>query len=269
MQQRRDADWMSADDTESLRTIHAHQPDLSPEESFESESVRFDFSDVLQRSRVYRRNQAFCGSFISTLTNSVYSLGWSFFSDLSMAEVSDISVINLAITEEETFNPRRSSQTWSAQPNERVFAGADTDIQEDGKRTQGRVFPRNPAPTIESAVTRGGWSAIAQAQQLPEALTELSMRPIESGDIIPRLEEHYGKRSSVELTGDPAPTSTPAPPMEPLDLPSHSEGRPTTPSQPHEPVMEDEADYPCKRCGEVCFMQLYCLSAKPVTKSNF
>ena len=30
-----------------------------------------------------------------------------------MAELSNISIINLAVTKEEVFNPRRASQTWS------------------------------------------------------------------------------------------------------------------------------------------------------------
>lgn len=78
-----------------------------------------DFTEELQKSWVYRRNKAFRGSVISALTSSVYTTGWSFFSDLSMAEVSNISIINLAITRDEVFNPRRSSQTW---PNNRIDA---------------------------------------------------------------------------------------------------------------------------------------------------
>ena len=111
-----DADWMSGDDTESLATIHAHPPGLNSEEgeSIESKLIRFDFADDLERSRVYRRNQAFRKSVISALTNSIYSTGWSFLSDLSMAEVSNISVINLAVTEGETFNLQRSSDMVSS-----------------------------------------------------------------------------------------------------------------------------------------------------------
>lgn len=208
MQHRSHADWMSGDDTESLRTIHTRRPDLNPEKSFESELVPFDFSDDLQRSRVYKRNQAFRGSIISALTNSVYSLGWSFFSDLSMAEVSNISVINLVITEEETFNPQRSSQTWSAQPKDGISTGPSSDKYRDRQQKQLNKVVRKPAPANDFAfhwVRWGRWPGATQIQ--------------------------------------------------------HE-------SVPHVPLMEYWAAFSCKGCGEVCFMQLYCLSAKPVAKSK-
>ena len=232
-QPRSDADRISGDDTESMRTIHAYQPDLSSEKSFESELVPFDFSYDLQRSRVYKRNQAFRESIISALTNSVYSLGWSFFSDLSMAEVSNISVINLAITEEETFNPQRSLQTWSAQPNDGISTGPSSDKYKDRQQTQLNRVVRKPAPANNFAVHWGRWGRWPGATQIQH----------ESFPHVP-LEDH-----SEAL--------------------SPSQAQETSPSQPHEPVMDDEAAYPCKGCGEVCFRQLYCLSAKPVTKSKF
>lgn len=167
-QERVDADWVSGNDTESLATIHAHPHDLSSDESIESEPVRLDFMDDLQKSRVYRRNQAFRESVISALTNSMYSLGWSFFSDLSMAEVSNISVINLAITEGETFNPHRFSQTWSARPNDGNSTGRYTDNYEDGQRSQSNRVVRKPAPANGFAMsyTRWGrWPTSTQTQQ--------------------------------------------------------------------------------------------------------
>lgn len=124
---RGDADAMSGDDTESVATIHAHPPDPSSEEPFERDLVHYDFSGDLERSWVYRRNRTFRGSVLSAPTNSVNSLRWSFFSELSMAEVSNISVIDLTVTERETFNARRSLQTWSAQPDNRVPTGPYTD----------------------------------------------------------------------------------------------------------------------------------------------
>lgn len=121
--QQGDTRWRS-DDTKSLATLHAHRPDISSDEVMESELGVFDFSDELQRSRVYRRNQGFHKSVISVLANSEYSLGLSVFSDLSIAAVSNISVMNLAITKGEVFNPGRSLQTWSAQPN-KGYSGDD------------------------------------------------------------------------------------------------------------------------------------------------
>ena len=256
------ADWMLGDDQESLATIHAHPPDLSSEDSVKSESVLFDFSDELQRSRVYRRNQAFRESVISALTNSVYSLGWSFFSDLSMAEVSNISVINLAITEGETFNPQRYSQTWSARPNDRAYTSTYMNNHRDGQRTQLNSFVRKPVPANNSATTRGPWPAETRTQQpsLPETRTVPPIRPFENRYIVPRLEEDYGKQTSAETTDDPTPTFT-LPPTEPLDPSSHLHVQPTSSPQSHDPVMEDEAAYPCRGCGEVCFIQLCCFSA--------
>lgn len=124
LQKNDDGIRMLEDDTESLATIHAQPPHSSYGEAIESELARCDFENDLQRSRVYRRNQAFRGSIISQLTRSVYSLGSSFFSDLSMAEVSNISVIHLAITEGEILNPKRSLQTWFSQPNDKVARGS-------------------------------------------------------------------------------------------------------------------------------------------------
>ena len=147
LQKNDDAIRMLEDDTESFAAIHAQPPHSSYGEAVESELARCDFENDLQRSRVYRRNQAFRGSIISQLSRSVYSLGWSFFSDLSMAEVSNISVIHLAITESEILNPNRSLQTWSSQPNEKVSID---DFYPDGQRTQMYKVARAQAQVTSS-----------------------------------------------------------------------------------------------------------------------
>ncbi|KAL9067306.1 MAG: hypothetical protein Q9161_007006 [Pseudevernia consocians] len=197
-QERGDADWISGNDTESLATFHAHPLDLSSEESIESEPVRLDFMDDLQKSRVYRRNRAFRESVISASTKSMYSLGWSFFSDLSTAEVSDISVINLPITEGETFNPQRSSQTWSARPNDGNPTGRYTDNSRDGQRTQlNRVF-RRPAPENGLAMSYsrwGRWPASTQTQQP-------SLPTLPRTDALDRLVQSDSSPQSVEPRDD-------------------------------------------------------------------
>ena len=197
-QERGDADWISGNDAESLATFHAHPLDLSSEESIESEPVRLDFMDDLQKSRVYRRNRAFRESVISALTKSMYSLGWSFFSDLSTAEVSDISVINLPITEGETFNPQRSSQTWSARPNDGNPSGRYTDNSRDGQRTQlNRVF-RRPAPENGLAMSYsrwGRWPASTQTQQP-------SLPTLPRTDPLDRLVQSDSSPQSVEPRDD-------------------------------------------------------------------
>ena len=164
-QHRSDADRILGDNAESVRTIHAHQPDLSPEVFFEGELVPFDFSNELHGSRVYRRNQAFRGSVISALTNSVYSLAWSFFSEMSMAEISNISVINLAITERETHNPHRSCQTWSAQPKHGPFTGPYTYEHRDGQRTHSLEVIREPIPVNTAGTYQESSPAVTQIQQ--------------------------------------------------------------------------------------------------------
>ena len=150
------ASQMSEEDTESLETIRAHQPDARSEDimEIEIETTEFGFLHELQKSRVYRRNQAFRESVISALTDGVYSLGWSFFSDLSLAEVSNISVINLAITEGEVFNPGRSLQTWSAQPNEMIKTYNDDYV--DGQLTQLKRVARKAGQVSTSIATDQG-----------------------------------------------------------------------------------------------------------------
>ena len=164
------APGMLEDDTESLATIHQHRPDADPEEMMESGLGHFDFSDELQRSRVYRRNRAFRESVISSLTNSVYSLGWSFLSDSSMAEVSNISVINLVVTEGEVFNPRRSSQTWLARPDGVV----STNNNVGGQHTQPYKISHKPVRAETSAATARAHSpASTQTQQQSPLQTDV------------------------------------------------------------------------------------------------
>ena len=50
---------------------------------------------------------------MSTFSVDRYSTTWSCLSSLSLSEVSNVSIINLAITVEDVSNPQRSSQTWS------------------------------------------------------------------------------------------------------------------------------------------------------------
>lgn len=280
-QKRESVDWMSGDETESLATIHAHPPGLKSEESIDSEIVRFDFLDDLERSRVYRRNKAFRKSVISALTNSVYSLGWSFLSDLSMAEVSNISVINLGVTEGETFNPRRSSQTWSAQPNDRTSTGLYTNNYRDGEFSQLNRIVRKPVPANRSAIAQGHWAAstLTQQQSLPEGRSLPTFQPLQDRHSILQSEEHMEKNARVKPTDDPAPTST-LPPREPIDPISPSQVQTTSSPRHHELAEDesvpssgssgfpeslelDEAAYPCKGCGEVCFTPSCCVLAKP------
>lgn len=256
--QKNNRSWTSKDDTESLATIRAHRPDLSAEGTMTSELEHFDFLDELQRSRVYQRNEAFRTSVISAITNSMYSLGWSFFSDLSMAKVSNISVMNLAVFEGEVFNPGRTSQTWSAQSG-RVTS---TDDHLDGQSTQLYKVGHGPVQADMSAViARGNWPASTQTQQrsLPWTRSLLPrLQPLERRRIRPLWEQRLGDEESTRNAEilDPTSTLAPADLSDPLSPP-----QPQTSSSPqsHEGVEDgesyveqDEAAYPGKGCGEVC-----------------
>lgn len=84
-----------------------------------------EFLTGLINSRAYRKESYWR---MSTSSEMHCATMLSFFSDLSLAEVSNISVINLVITIEDLYNPYRKSQTWSAldlgQGNQ--IPGADT-----------------------------------------------------------------------------------------------------------------------------------------------
>ena len=131
--QKDDESLILEDDTESQTTIYAQSSDLSSERIVKLEDTPLDFSHELQKTRVYRRSQGSQGS-VSALTKSTYSVGWSCLSDLSMVEVSDTSVFNLAITEREASNPRRSTQIWSAGTGQKASADHYLDRQQHQPR---------------------------------------------------------------------------------------------------------------------------------------
>ena len=256
--QQGDTCWTSEEDTKSLATLHAHRPDISSDEIMESELGVFDFSDELQRSRVYTRNQAFRKSVFSTFTISAYSLGLSVFSDLSMAAVSDISVINLAITKGEVFNSGRSLQTWSAQSNK----GYSSDDHVDGQRTQpfelahGRV-QRHPCGSI--ARERQPVSTQNQEQSLPQRSSRLHSSERHNTHAQwkekPREEGIIGSYEGLDLTS----TLSQA---ELSDSVSPSQVRATSSPQFNQQV-GNKAAWPYKGRVEVCFTPSCCLSAKP------
>ncbi|CAF9925345.1 hypothetical protein IMSHALPRED_006448 [Imshaugia aleurites] len=241
LQKRDDADWMLGDDTESLATIHAQPQDSSRKEANESELVQFDFADDLQRS-----------------------------------QLSNISVINLAITDGEMFNPTRSSQTWSLQPN----SGVSADDYVDGQSICSHKVAREPIKAFNSAaIAQAYWPEWPQTQQqsLPGArmLPQIQFR--EDLNIIPQLEAHQENTTRERLPNDTVPMST-LPPTDPLDPVLHLQAQASSSPQSHElteeevvdpsnpvppmtldssfsisesPMEQDEAAYPCKGCGEI------------------
>ena len=223
------------EDTDSLETIRAPRSDVSSQEIMESGLKGFDFSEELQRSRVYRRNEAFRKSIISTLTNSAYSLGWSFFSDLSMAEVSNISVINLAITETEIFNSGRPLQTWSAQPNDGVKIHNDEYI--DGQRTELYTVASGPVQQIQQQSLLRNPPPYPRLQPL-ERLKTYSQWEESSGDKkSTRSAEYLGLASTLSLADPPKSLWT-------------SQAQFTS-SRQFGQQAEEEVAWLCKGCGEV------------------
>ena len=219
------ADLMSVDDTESVATIRGLQPDVSYEEAIDSQTSPFNFLDDLQNSRVYRRNQAFRRSTISVLTDSAYSVGWSFLSGMSMAEISDISVINLAIIEGELFNPGRSLQTWSAQRRK----GDSTDSHIDQQHTLPFRIAHEPV--------RADASAVSGPECHPASVKIQPQNPARDGSLVSK---------SHPLTNPELATQV-----------NPSSGRPESLTE------QDDECYLCKGCGKVCLIRTYCCSAIP------
>ena len=81
---------------------------------------QFTFEKALKKSRVYKRVE-WTESLSSCLTKDSHNTNWSMLSDLSLADVSNISVISLAITVGEVYN---SIQYYSDGNAKNDFPGA-------------------------------------------------------------------------------------------------------------------------------------------------
>ena len=244
--QQDDACWTLEEDTDSLPIVHASRSNVNSQEIRGSGLGGFDFSDELRRSRVYRRNQAFRRSVLSALTNSVYSLRWSYFSDLSLGGVSDVSVINLAVCEEEVFNPGRVSQTWSTQPN----TGYSSDNHLDGqlsplsKIARGE-FPRNFSRPLAPPVATYFREQSLYRPSSPTSRSRSSERPNTHPQWEEQSREEWSTRSVESLDSDSNPSlAEPSDPLSPLQAQATS-----SPYSDHQ--AEDEEVYPCKACGKV------------------
>ena len=85
-------------------------PANDPASAADADAAEFSFWEELEKSRVYRN--------ITTARTSTFSIDQctmtlSCLSSFSLAEVSQLSVINLAVSAEEVYNPHRLSQSWS------------------------------------------------------------------------------------------------------------------------------------------------------------
>ena len=245
-----DVDWTSVDDTESIATVRAHPSDVRYETTTDRQTVHFDYLHDLQNSRVYRRNQAFRRSVFSALTNSVCSVGWSFLTEMSLSEVSNISVINLPITDRETFNPQRSSQTWSAKPNEGVSTSPYIDNLRHNQRSQVHKVVRKPVPATHFTTVPGRLqaSALTEKQNSFAARSASHYRATEGYDVLSQLVEHYREETPAVTTEECALTIT-QPPTDALSPSSTSKDQPKFLS-PSDYTIADSVTYPCKSCEE-------------------
>ena len=101
------------DDASSVLTVTDKQLDIDRPTGKAHSLPIPDFVRDLKRSWVYRRSDAFRASVSSKSSASRYSTSWSFLTGLSVAEMSNISVLNLLISESELFNSLRTTQTWT------------------------------------------------------------------------------------------------------------------------------------------------------------
>ena len=122
--ERRDADQvdmnrsMLEDDAASLLTVSQNSNPIEQPIAETSGPVILDFTDELESSWVYKRNKHLRETKFSNSTSSMVFPRLSIFSDLSMAEVSTLSVLNLPIASEELFNAHQYSGCWSKELSE-------------------------------------------------------------------------------------------------------------------------------------------------------
>ena len=183
------------------------------------------FLDDLKRSWVYRRNAAFR---LSTFSSDRHSTTWSCLSDMTVSEVSNISVFSLVITVEEVNNPHRLSQTWS---NDQALP----------------LWPFPSWPSIPSKSTP--YSTIKPKKLSFEKLSKLfrisppAALP-QSDDEISSIEtvKEPPESASIDLANDLSSTNSGNTNLGPAISPI---------SNTLEDLEQDDLAYPCKGCGEM------------------
>ena len=179
-----------------------------------SDALELEYLEELKRSWVYRRNSAFR---LSTFSIDRHSTTWSCLSSLSLSEVSNISVLNLAIRVEDVNNPQRLSQTWS---NDQM-----------GPRWPLLPHSSAPDPKFSSGQHEARQQILPQSARY-DGETRSSMTRIKSP------EDTYEESSTNEPT--------------PQALGETTECRNARgPGSPESSLEQDAIAYKCKFCGEV------------------
>ena len=209
------------DDNASIRSS-TFVPNIQPSSELNIElapeigTIAPDFLEDLKRSWVYSRNSAFR---MSTFSTDRHSTTWSCLSALSLSDVSNISIYDLAITMEDVNNPQRQSQTWS---NDQILP----------------IWPSQsgawaPSPTMLSEPEAIPARAMTSAQE-PDNETS-SIVTIREG---PQVDAAVSSSSEANSQVIDADETFGAPPDPPSPVPS---------------VDEDLSVYPCRGCAEVRF----------------
>ena len=201
------------------------RPEIAPNSHFERDlhtiqATALDepghgFWETLEGSRVYRKASA---NRMSAFSIDQFALTSSWLSGFSLDKVSNLSVINLAITEDEVYNPHRFWQTW---PNRRMKPLPD--------------LPPLPTRTATAVATLTNSNDKHKARQVEPKIQNIE--PVEN--VVTAL-----PLMSKALPGVNDPASSPVhasfPPNNAVDaIPNDL------------PIERDEAQFECKGCGEV------------------
>ena len=93
-------------DDESIITVRSVKAGSSTSKTSEMSmmSLPSEFESLLESSRPYRRAFKRSDSSLSATSSVIHTLGWSFLSGISLAEVSNISIIELALDKNKIWN---------------------------------------------------------------------------------------------------------------------------------------------------------------------
>lgn len=115
-----DVDEENIDDSldDDNLTVRPNTPKASEDQGFiETRTFTFTFDDDLRNSRVYKRSASKRPkSSFSLPSSQAPSLSWSFFSELSLSKISNVSILSLPISETELFSPLNYSGLKNEKP---------------------------------------------------------------------------------------------------------------------------------------------------------
>lgn len=94
----------TTEDDESIITVRPAGSSTGTALEMQIMSLPAEFESLLKSSRPYRRAVKRPDRFISATSSVIHTLGWSFLSGISLAEVSNISIIELALDKNSIWN---------------------------------------------------------------------------------------------------------------------------------------------------------------------